>query len=453
MEQGFIRAEVVDFPSLGKLGSIADAKEKGLLRLERKEYPVQDGDMITFDSLARWAPVRSLGVRDFRLLWASNGLGSWAENAEFIVLSWFVLVSTDSPFLVGIFGALRLGGFLFAPLYGVVADRYNRARLFAGFSTLMTVITGVVLALAVAGQLSVRYVFVLMTLEGFVRSGYFVTREALVADKLPREDLINGVALNRIAWYMAQLAGPLGGGVLLSRLGTVWAYIPVVVLHGMASLLAYFIRPVVPMKAVPATSVLSNLTDTLRYIRRDQVVLALMLMAFLVNLAAFPLSNGLMPVFARDVLGRGPTGLAALLAAYAASAMVGSLALATLKGPARPGRFILATTVVWLLGLLVFAGSPWFSTSVAILLATGVAQSFSTVTMAMLLLGRISPEMRGRVMGARALAVYSLPLGLVISGALADAFGAPVALAVFTAGGALFTVLIAVWLRELWSVA
>ena len=176
-------------------------------------------------------------------------------------------------------------------------------------------------------------------------------------------------------------------------------------------------------------------------------------MTFLVNLAAFPLSNGLMPVFARDVLGRGPTGLAALLAAYAASAMVGSLALATLKGPARPGRFILATTVVWLLGLLVFAGSPWFSTSVAILLATGVAQSFSTVTMAMLLLGRISPEMRGRVMGARALAVYSLPLGLVISGALADAFGAPVALAVFTAGGALFTVLIAVWLRELWSVA
>ena len=409
--------------------------------------------MITFPSLARWAPLRSLGVRDFRLLWASNALGSWAENAEFVVLSWFVLVSTDSPFLMGIFGALRLGGTLFAPLYGVVADRYNRARLFAGFSTLMTVITGAVLALAIAGQLSVRYVFILMTLEGFVRSGYLVTRESLVADKLPREDLINGVALNRIAWYTAQMAGPLAGGVLLSRLGTVWAYIPVVALHGMASLLAYFIRPAVSMQVGPATSVWSNLTDTFQYIRKDQVVLALLLMALLVNFAAFPLSNGLMPVFARDVLGSGPTGLAALLAAYAASALVGSMALATLRSLARAGRVILVATVAWHLGLLVFAGSRWFSGSVAILLAAGVAQSFSIVTMAMLLLRVISPEMRGRVMGARALAVYSLPLGLIISGALADAFGAPVALAVFAAGGALFTALIAVWLRELWRVA
>ena len=48
MERGFIRAEVVDFPSLIKLGSIAAAKKQGVLRLEGKSYPVQDGDVITF---------------------------------------------------------------------------------------------------------------------------------------------------------------------------------------------------------------------------------------------------------------------------------------------------------------------------------------------------------------------------------------------------------------------
>lgn len=405
------------------------------------------------DSLARWAPLRSFGVRDFRLLWASDALGSWAENTEFVVLSWFVLVSTDSPFLVGVFGALRFVGTLFAPLYGVAADRYNRARLFAGIRTMVTAVTVAVLALAVAGQLSVWSLFILMTLEGVARSGYIVTRQALVADKLPGELLMNGVALNRVAWNMAQMAGPLAGGIMLSRLGTVWAYIPVVALNATASLLAYFIRPAVPIQAGPATSVWSNLTDAFRYIGRNQVLLALLLMAFLVNFAAFPLNNGLMPVFVRDVLGSGPTGLAVLLAAYAASSLVGSLIIAALKRLRRSGRFLLVAAVAWHLGLLVFAGSRWFGASTAILLATGVAQSFSMVAMAMLLLQVTPPEMRGRVMGARSLAVYSLPLGLLISGALAEAFGAPVALAIFAAAGAVFTALIAAWFRELWRVA
>jgi MFS family permease len=405
------------------------------------------------DSLARWAPLRSLRVRDFRLLWASDALGSWAEHTEFIVLSWFVLVSTDSPLLVGAFGAVRFVGTLFAPFYGVMADRYNRARLFAGIRTMVTAVTCAVLALAVSGQLSIWYVFILMTLEGIARSGYIVTRQALVADKLPSEALMNGVALNRVAWNAAQLAGPLAGGVMLSRLGTVWAYIPVVALNLTASLLAYLIRPVAPSKAGSATSVWSNLNDSFRYIGKNQVILALLLMALLVNFAAFPLNNGLMPVFARNVLGSGPTGLATLLAAYAASALVGSLFIAVLKGLARPGRFLLVATLAWHLGLLAFAGSRWFGVSVAILLATGVAQSFSMVTIGMLLLNMTSPEMRGRVMGARALAVYSLPLGLLISGALADVFGAPLAMAVFAMVGVLFTALIAVWLRRLWRVA
>jgi GTP-binding protein YchF len=48
MEKGFIRAETIQLDELVKCGSIAEAKKKGLLRLEGKEYIVQDGDYITF---------------------------------------------------------------------------------------------------------------------------------------------------------------------------------------------------------------------------------------------------------------------------------------------------------------------------------------------------------------------------------------------------------------------
>ncbi|GAH32373.1 unnamed protein product, partial [marine sediment metagenome] len=48
MERGFIRAEVIGYDDLVKCGSHPEARKKGLLRLEGKNYIVQDGDVITF---------------------------------------------------------------------------------------------------------------------------------------------------------------------------------------------------------------------------------------------------------------------------------------------------------------------------------------------------------------------------------------------------------------------
>jgi hypothetical protein len=48
MEKGFIRAEVIAYEDLKKCGSMAEAKKRGLVRLEGKTYVVQDGDIITF---------------------------------------------------------------------------------------------------------------------------------------------------------------------------------------------------------------------------------------------------------------------------------------------------------------------------------------------------------------------------------------------------------------------
>ena len=48
MERGFIRAEVISYNDLVKCGSLSEARKKGLLRLEGKDYIVQEGDVITF---------------------------------------------------------------------------------------------------------------------------------------------------------------------------------------------------------------------------------------------------------------------------------------------------------------------------------------------------------------------------------------------------------------------
>jgi MFS family permease len=116
-----------------------------------------------------------------------------------------------------------------------------------------------------------------------------------------------------------------------------------------------------------------------------------------------------------------------------------------------PGRVTLIGSIGWHAAILVMSQIEWFSVSVPVLMLTGIAQAFSMVTMSMMLLSASSPEIRGRIMGIRSLAVYGLPLGLVASGAAADAFGVSLALVINGVVGIVFTVLIAVWLRKLWS--
>ena len=108
--------------------------------------------------------VRSFEGRNFRYLWFSDLLNGWAEQMEFVVLAWFVLTETDSPFLVGIYGSLRFGGTLFSPFYGIIADRYDRKKIFIIVRSTFPIFAAIVLYLSLTERLevSVRTIHVIM---------------------------------------------------------------------------------------------------------------------------------------------------------------------------------------------------------------------------------------------------------------------------------------------------
>ena len=92
------------------------------------------------------------------------------------------------------------------------------------------------------------------------------------------------------------------------------------------------------------------------------------------------------------------------------------------------GKIMFIGSVFWHIGIIAMAFMEWFYPSIPLLILVGCAQSFSMVTMAMMILRYTSPEMRGRILGLRQLAVYGLPLGLLLSGYVAEDFGIFVAL-------------------------
>ena len=144
---------------------------------------------------------------------------------------------------------------------------------------------------------------------------------------------------------------------------------------------------------------------------------ALMLLAFLMNFAAYPLVGSLLAYVAKDIYGLDQTGLGWLIACFAGGALAGSIAIshAWRRASGRPAPCWSAPSC----GSPSISPSPGSATPLLgeiVLFVAGFVQSFCMIPMAVLLLRVADPAFRGRVMGVRMLAVYGMPLGLLLPG-------------------------------------
>ena len=178
-----------------------------------------------------------------------------------------------------------------------------------------------------------------------------------------------------------------------------------------------------PIPAEPGRSPLKDLMSGFSYVRRERPILMMMWLALLANLTAFPLSHGLLPAIAKDLYGFGEIGLANMQAVAAIGSLAGSLIVAARLRSRRAEPYMLYTLIAWHLLVVLFVLTPPSPFGWVLLALIGITSSVSMVTMAIALLHYTAQEYRGRVMGVRMLAVYGLPVGLLIAGALIERFG------------------------------
>jgi predicted MFS family arabinose efflux permease len=191
-----------------------------------------------------------------------------------------------------------------------------------------------------------------------------------------------------------------------------------------------------------------DLKEGLVYVWETPRLLAAISLAALVNLTAYPLTGGLMPYIARNVFGLDQQGLGLLIASFASGAFIGSVTLSVLGGRVKPARTMMATCIVWYLCLIGFVFTSSLPVAMLLLLVAGIAQSFSMVTLAIILLRTSGERFRGRIMGVRMLAIYTLPLGLLIAGAMIPRIGYYATAIIFLVSGLLLTLQIAVSWRD-----
>jgi predicted MFS family arabinose efflux permease len=367
-----------------------------------------------------------------------------------------VLVETRSVLLLTLFASLTYIGTLIAPIFGVVGDRIGHRDLLAMMRSFYAMLAGTLMTLALTGYLTPLYVLMIVAIMGLVRPSDLGVRGALVATIMPHDQLIGAISISRTTMDTARITGALSGAGLFAALGMGPAYVAIVGLYVVSTVLT--LRVVAPRKPHPADveagavlrSPMRDLKEGVAYVWTTPRMRAAIWIAFLANLTAYPLSNGLLPYIAREIYGTNQTGLGYLSASFAIGSLIGSILL-SLIGGVRVARLMIAATVMWYAALLVFAQMATLPAAIACLLLAGFAQSLTMISIAVILMRTASEHSRGRVMGVRMLAIYSLPLGLLTGGSLIDLIGFAATGTLYAVAGLALMLAIALhWRADLW---
>lgn len=405
--------------------------------------------------IARVGGLAPFQVRSFRFQWPADLLASWAFEMEGVILGWFVLVSTGSVLALAVFGSLQFLGTLISPFFGMAGDRIGNRNLLCLMRITYVGLALVLMILFVADMATPVAVFVLAAIMGLVRPSDITLRNLLVGETMPAELLMSAMGVSRTTADSARVVGALSGAGLVAVMGAGLAYVVVcaVYLMSFALTLNVGIRKVRVLGGEKGSmSPLAALKEGFAYVWSTPDVRAATLLAFLMNFAAYPIISSLLAHVAKNVYGLGQTGLGWLIASFAGGALAGSILLSMHGAWIRPARTMIACAILWFACDLVFSWVETPQIGAPLLFVTGFVQTFCMVPMAVLLMRTADPAFRGRVMGVRMLAVYGLPLGLLLSGPLVEHLGFSLTGTLYSLVGIAATLMIASrWREHLWS--
>ena len=363
---------------------------------------------------------------------------------EMVVIGWFVLTLTDSPFLVGAISAARMSLNILALFAGAVADRVPKQRVLATVEFLMAAFAGIMILLIMIGFLETWHIFFLAMTAGMVRVFEMPSSQALVADTLPEDRIANGAAFNTLGRNIAMLIGPLVGGVLFKGFGPEGSFIAIAALYILSGWVALHVRSTGSAIIKTQESVIRSVISGLKYVKGQQALWATLVLVLIFESSGWTFHTTLVPIFARNELNADSGGLGLLLFAFGAGAVTASL-IWTMIGSGRPvGKYMIGSVVVWHASILVFATSESFYVSMTILVVTGAGFASTQFFMLSALLGNTLSEYRGRVMSLRSLAIYAFALGSISSGAIADFWSPPLAANVVGSMGIILALLLTV---------
>ena len=304
------------------------------------------------------------------------------------------------------FGAMA-PRFFATPIIGFLADRVDRQTLLS-WTYFFNFSHNVLLAALVMFGLAGPWLLVILALtNGTLRAGQMTTTQSLVPNLLPREYLLNAIALNEATQQGSRLVGAV---VIIPFLGFFsgnleWAFAVCSLLYGLGMIQTLRIKTRSRGVVDRNRSLASNFVAGFSYVYRTPLLLA---MVFIVLAhCAFTMSyESMLPAISQEKLGAGPVGVSYLLGGVGVGALFSSVFLAGVRSEKNRGKLFLFFGFTSGLGPILLGLSTSRELSIAATIAMGINQA-GFMTISHTIIQSIVPDgVRGRVSG-----VYSMHVG------------------------------------------
>ncbi|HVN67748.1 MAG TPA: MFS transporter, partial [Candidatus Sulfotelmatobacter sp.] len=245
---------------------------------------------------------RALAHRNYRLFFVGQGLsliGTWMQN---VALGWLVYRLTNSVFLLGLVGfSSQIMVFIFSPLAGVIADRFNRHRVILLTQTLALSQALLLAVLVYTNAINVWEIIALSVFLGFVLSFDAPMRQSFVVEMLDnKQDLGNAIALNSSVFNGARLVGPAIAGLAIATLGEGFCFLLNAVSYLAVIVSLLMMRLQHAPRPKKESKVLQELKEGMAYAYRVPPIRYVILLLGSISLIGMPYAV-LLPVFARDI--------------------------------------------------------------------------------------------------------------------------------------------------------
>lgn len=363
---------------------------------------------------------------DFRRLWTAQIFSAAGMAGEQVILGLLVYRLTgSSEWVATSLAAYYMPLFIAGTLSGAVADWMDRRRMLK-FLELGFITAQVAVAAALATGFDALWMIITASaVLGALRAMHQPVRVSYAYDLIGGRAIVTALGTLNLGLRSGQLIGALAAGTVMEVAGASAAFLALAGGHALSWFLVTLLQSPGRASVAPAdrAPIRRNLVEYLGELRRNRILLMLVLLTASVELFGFSFQSGL-PELAEDRFNVGAVGLGQLQASRAAGGVVASLIL-TLGLPwlARPGRAYLGVIAIFGFAMIGVAISNSFGLAMAALfVVSGMATASDILTQSMLQLS-VPNALRGRAMGAWSLAIGISPVGQMEMGFLIGAFG------------------------------
>ena len=348
---------------------------------------------------------------------------------QFLVRSILAYDLTGSPFALGLLSfAVAIPMLFIAPIGGALADRLDRRKLIMLAQLLIVLDEVATLILIATGSINLWNLLILSAILGALFPLMMPARQAIIVNVVGKRGLPNAMAMQMGGMNLTRVLGPIIASILVAFVGYSSTFSVALVLYLLAIGCMFKVHPSYPDEDIRKRSIFGDIIDGFKYLKVNRPVFTLLVLGLVPTLLIMPF-QALLVVFAEEVWVVGEIGFGVLQAAAGVGGIAGAFYVAWISTSNKRYRRMLFSLILLAATLVAFAYSPWFLLALPLVFAAeiGVTVFMTLNNTAIQLL--IPDAIRGRVMALLMMSFGLTPLGTLPMAALAEKYGAPIAVA------------------------